>query len=132
MFIGWGPPVRGRESKSLDVFSESVQFWGKLQQDGRIESFDVVLLNPNGGGITGYMEIHGSAAQIAGLDQDEEFVRNTVDASLIVEDGSEVEQSQTMSFLPDEARPPGPVRIASTWGLPVTQSTTMSLSAASS
>ena len=48
-------------------------------------------------------------------------------ASFTVEDGSEVEQSQTMSSLPADARPPGPVRIASTWGLPVTQMTTMSL-----
>jgi hypothetical protein len=84
LMISWGEPVRGREERALEVFNESVGLAGRMQQDGRIESFDVVLLNPNGF-ITGYMEIHGSAEQIAALDQDEEFQRNTVDASLIVE-----------------------------------------------
>lgn len=86
LMVSWGEPVRGREERALEVFNETVGLAGRMQQDGRIESFDVVLLNPNGSGITGYMEIHGSAAQIAALDQDEEFIRNTVDASLIVED----------------------------------------------
>jgi hypothetical protein len=54
-----------------------------MQQEGRIEKFDVVLLQPNGD-LNGYIEIHGSAAQIAAVHEDEEFQRNTVDASLIV------------------------------------------------
>ena len=45
---------------------------------------DVVLLEPNGD-LNGYIEIHGSAEQIAAVHEDEEFQRNTVDASLIVE-----------------------------------------------
>jgi hypothetical protein len=85
LMISWGEPVRGREERALEVFNESVGLAGRMQQDGRIESFNVVLLNANGSGLTGYMEMHGSAAQIAALDDDEEFVRNTVDASLIVE-----------------------------------------------
>jgi hypothetical protein len=84
LMISWGEPVRGREERALESFGESMGLLGRMQQDGRIESFDVVLLNPNGF-ITGYVEVHGSAAQIAALDQDEEFQRNTVEASLIVE-----------------------------------------------
>jgi|SRR3954451_16002797 len=84
LVISWGAPVRGREERALEVFNESLGLCGRMQQDGRIESFDVVLLNPNSD-MQGYIEIHGSADQIGALDQDEEFQRNTVDAQLIVE-----------------------------------------------
>ena len=49
LFIGWGEVVRGREEKAIQVFNESVQYYGGLQQEGRIESFDVCLLEPHGG-----------------------------------------------------------------------------------
>ena len=41
-----GARVRGREAKGLEVFNEGVEYWGRLQQEGRIESFEVVLLYP--------------------------------------------------------------------------------------
>jgi hypothetical protein len=52
-------------------------------------------------------------------------------ASRIVTEGSEVEQSTIISGLPAEASPSGPLMIASTSGLPVTQIMTMSLPSAS-
>ncbi|MBV8218325.1 MAG: hypothetical protein JO325_07665 [Solirubrobacterales bacterium] len=55
-----------------------------MQQDGRIEAFDVVLPEPNGE-LNGYISVHGSAAQIDALRHDEEFVRNTADAMMIVD-----------------------------------------------
>ena len=84
LVVSWGEPVRGREERALEVFNEAVGLAGRMQQDGRIESFDIVLLSPNGS-TAGYMTMHGSAAQIAALREDEEFMRNTADASLIVE-----------------------------------------------
>lgn len=84
LVISWGEPVRGREERALEVFNEAVGMAGRFQQDGRIESFDVVLLDPNSE-LAGYMQLHGSSEQIAALREDDEFVRNTVDASLIVE-----------------------------------------------
>lgn len=53
LFVGWGAPVRGRETKGLEIFNESVAYWGRLQQEGRIESFEVVLLYPHGGDLAG-------------------------------------------------------------------------------
>jgi hypothetical protein len=84
LVISWGESVRGREERALEVFNEAVGLAGRMQQDGRIESFNVVLLEPNSDQ-GGYLEMHGSDQQIAALDQDEEFTRNTIDASLIVE-----------------------------------------------
>jgi hypothetical protein len=84
LFIGWGSPVRGREERGLEVFNEAIGLCGRMQQEGRIEKFDVVLLGPNQD-LNGFIELHGSAEQIAAVHEDGEFQRNTVDASLVVE-----------------------------------------------
>jgi hypothetical protein len=86
LFIGWGKNVNGREERGLEVFNEAMGLYGRMQQDGRIERFDVVLLMPHAGDLDGYIELHGSAQQLAAVREDPEFQRNLVDASLIVED----------------------------------------------
>ncbi len=85
LFIGWGTVVRGREERSLEVFNESLGLYGRMQQDGRIESFDVTLLGANSV-LNGYMELKGDLAQIQALREDEEFQRTIADAALIVDD----------------------------------------------
>ena len=85
LFISWGSGVPGREERGLEVFNEAIGIAGRMQQEGRIEKFDVVLFQPNGY-LNGYMQLHGSAEQIAAVHEDEEFQRNTVDAELIVND----------------------------------------------
>ena len=84
LFMSWGTPVRGLEERGLDVFNEALGLLGRMQQDGRIEAFDVVLLEPNGE-LNGFISVHGSAAQIDELRHDEEFIRNTADAMMIVD-----------------------------------------------
>jgi hypothetical protein len=84
LFVGWGTPVRGREERGLEVFIEAIGICGRMQQEGRIEKFDVVLLGPSGD-LNGYMELHGSGEQLGAVREDEEFRRNTADASLIVD-----------------------------------------------
>lgn len=83
--ISWGTPVRGLEERGLDVFNEAVGLYGRMQQDGRIESFDVVLLEPNGH-TNGYITIRGSESQIAAVRADDDFRRSLVDAALVVDD----------------------------------------------
>ncbi len=84
LFIGWSTPVPGREERGLEVFNEAVGIYGRMQQEGRIEKFDVVLLGPNSD-LNGYIELHGSAEQLAAVREDEEFERNTINAGLVVE-----------------------------------------------
>jgi hypothetical protein len=84
LLISWGAAVRGREERGLEVFTEALGLLGRMQQDGRIESFDVVLLRPNGD-MNGFVIARGTGAQIDALQQDEEFVRSTADAMMIVE-----------------------------------------------
>jgi hypothetical protein len=84
LFIGWGTSVRGSEGRGLEVFNEALGLLGRMQQDGRIDGFDVVLFEPNSD-LNGYIEVHGTGAQISALRADDEFQRNTIDASLIVD-----------------------------------------------
>jgi hypothetical protein len=85
LFIGWGAPVHGREAKGLEVFSESLAYYGRLQQEGVIESFETALLEPHGGDLQGFILVRGSEEKLAKLRVDDEFVRLTTRASLIVE-----------------------------------------------
>jgi len=85
LFIGWGAPVRGREAKGLEVFGESVEYWGRLQQENRIESFEVVLLYPHGGDLYGFSLLRGTHDQMNEVGGDEEFLRLTTRAGLIIE-----------------------------------------------
>ena len=84
LVIAWGETVRGREERALEVFNETMGFYGRTQEQGRIEKFDVVLLEASGD-LGGYIALHGTAEQLAALRMDDEFRRNLVDASLIVD-----------------------------------------------
>jgi hypothetical protein len=85
MLITWGENVAGREERGLEVFNEAIGFYGRAQQGGRIESFDVAICGPNAT-LDGYIVIRGSAEQLAALREDEEYMRNLMDASLVVQD----------------------------------------------
>jgi hypothetical protein len=85
LMITWGPPVHGREERGLEVFNESIGLYGRFQQDGLIESFDVALMVPNGF-MDGFIALRGSTDQLNAIKQDEDFRRTLTDASLIVSD----------------------------------------------
>ena len=61
LFLGWGQVARGREQLALEVFQETVAYYGKLQEDGKIERFDAYLLEPHGGDLTGFAPVDHAA-----------------------------------------------------------------------
>jgi hypothetical protein len=73
LYIGWGGPTRGREKQALDVFNESMQYYGRVQQEGKIENVEVAILTPTGGDVGGFFLLRGTAQQIDSLRRDEEF-----------------------------------------------------------
>jgi hypothetical protein len=85
IFTGWGSPVRGREQKGLEIFSEALAYWGRQQESGGIESFEVTLLTPHGGDLAGFILAKGSQEQISALRASDEFQRLNVRAAQIVE-----------------------------------------------
>ena len=75
LFIGFGNPVRGRERQALAVFNEALEYYGRLQQQGEIESFEPAFLEPHGGDLGGFILAKGAAAQVAQIQASEEFQR---------------------------------------------------------
>ena len=73
--IIWGTPVHGRENDALKVYSEALQYWGRLQQEGKIESFEVVVLGPTGGDVTGFVLVRGTPQQIDSVRRTKEYAR---------------------------------------------------------
>ena len=86
LFIGWGAGVRGREEQALRVFEETIGFWTQAQQDGRVESFEPILLEPHGGGLGGFILVRGERAQLDALRASAEYQRLTARAAAIVDD----------------------------------------------
>jgi hypothetical protein len=85
VFVGWGAPIPGRETRGLEVFNEALAFHGRLQDSGDVESVDVVLLAPHGGDLSGFILLRGSEDQMAALRANEEFQRINARASLVVQ-----------------------------------------------
>jgi hypothetical protein len=85
LFIGFGEPVRGREGPAVDSFNDTVAYLGQIQSEGRIEDFEIVFLDPHGGDLGGFMLVRGSADQMHAVRQDEQFLRQMTQASLVVE-----------------------------------------------
>jgi hypothetical protein len=85
LFIGWGQVARGREDLALDVFNETLELYGQMQADGRIESSETCLLEPHGGELAGFELLRGSEEQIAEVRNAEDFQRLIAKASLVVD-----------------------------------------------
>jgi hypothetical protein len=85
LFIAWKAPARGLEERAVESFNEAIGLYGRLQQAGRIESFDVALLSLTGE-LGGYLQLNGTAQQLADVREDEEFRRHLTRAMLVVDD----------------------------------------------
>ena len=85
LFVGWGQVVRGREQLALQVFQETVAYYAKLQEDGRIDSLDSVLLAPHGGDLAGFFIVHGEQSALDSVRSSPEFLRVTARAEAVVD-----------------------------------------------
>jgi hypothetical protein len=84
LFLGWDEAAHGAEERALEAFNEGLGLLGTMQQDGRIEGFDVMLFEPNES-LGGCIVIRGTAEQIDGVRADVDFQRNTIKAQLAVD-----------------------------------------------
>ena len=85
LFLGWGDIVHGREDKAVEVFNESVQYYGQLQQDGKVESFEAWFLSPHGGDLGGFILLRGEREQLDEIERSPEFERLQTRAAMIAE-----------------------------------------------
>jgi hypothetical protein len=84
LFFGWGPAVPGREQKALQIFSEAIQYYTRLQAEGRIESFEAIALEPHGGDLAGCLLVRGETEKLSQLRTSDEFIRLNTRAQLVV------------------------------------------------
>jgi hypothetical protein len=77
--------VRGRERQAIKVFNEGFEYYSRLQQEGEIESFEPILLEPHGGELSGCFLLRGDKDKLARIRGSQEFERLTARAELIVE-----------------------------------------------
>ena len=85
LFIGWNHAVVGREQQAMQLFQKVVEFYGKLQADGRIQSFEPVLLSAHGGDLNGFFLLRGEAEKLGEVQRDETFVDLTIEAGYCLE-----------------------------------------------
>lgn len=84
LFVGWGDLVSGRERIAAKVFNEAVAWYMQLQQEGEIESFEPVLLQPHGGDLAGFILVRGEQQKLAMLQSRDEFLRLNQRARVVV------------------------------------------------
>ena len=85
LFIGWNRAVVGREQQAMQLFQKTVEFYGKLQADGRIESFEPVLLSAHGGDLNGFFLLRGEGEKLGEVQRDETFVDLAIEAGYCLE-----------------------------------------------
>ena len=86
LFIGWGELVRGREKSAPELFNETVQYFGQLQSDGRIEGFEPWFMERHGGDLNGFFLLRGDRVRLDEVRRDAEFERLITRVALVVED----------------------------------------------
>ena len=74
LFMGWNRPVVGREEQANQLFQKAMEYNGKLLADGRIESFEPVILSQHGGDLNGFVLVRGSAEKLAKVQEDDAYL----------------------------------------------------------
>jgi hypothetical protein len=85
IFIGFSGAVHGREQASEKVFRDALEYCGRLQAAGEIESFDAVLLDPHGGDLGGFFLLKGEPERLLRIGASEEMRGLLARANVTVE-----------------------------------------------
>jgi hypothetical protein len=65
IFIKWGAPVLGRETKSIEVFKQGQEYWGHLQKEGKVSAFRTyITTNGNRFQFGGFIVLEGEVSQL--------------------------------------------------------------------
>ena len=80
LFIGWNRAVPGREQQALDLFGKVMEYYGQLQTDGKIESFEPILLIQHGGDLNGFVLMKGDRKKLDEVQREETFINYSIEA----------------------------------------------------
>lgn len=85
LFVGWNRAVVGREKQAMQLFQKCLEYYTKLKEEDKIESFEPVLLSAHGGDLNGFWLIKGSAQKLAEIRQDRIFGDLIIEAGFCLE-----------------------------------------------
>jgi hypothetical protein len=85
LFIGFGAPAPGREVQAAKVFGEAMAYYGELQRNGDIESFEVAILEAHGGELGGFIMLRGERDRLASVRASAAFERISLRAAFAVD-----------------------------------------------
>jgi hypothetical protein len=85
IFTGWTRPVVGREKQAMQLFQKATAYYSKLKTEGKIESFEQVLLMPHGGDLNGFTLIRGDAKKLAEIQDEATAVELRMEAAYCLE-----------------------------------------------
>ena len=83
IFVSWGNPFPGREAKSLEVFMEFLQYWGKQAAEGKCSEPEAFIAMD---GHTGMSIVRGKSDVLMELATSDEALKLVEKGQLIVED----------------------------------------------
>lgn len=81
LFIGWNRSFKGREQQTMELFQKVMEYYGGLQADGRIESFEPVMLAAHGGDLNGFILLKGEVEKLDEVRRDDTFKNLTIEAN---------------------------------------------------
>jgi len=84
LFIGWERAVPGHETEALELFASSLAYYGKLQTEGKITSFEPIVLSPHGGDLGGFFLLKGEPAKLDAVKRTDEFLNLLIRAGVVL------------------------------------------------
>jgi hypothetical protein len=85
LFIGWNRVIAGREKQAMQLYQKNLEYYTKLKKEGKIESFEPVLLSAHGGDLNGFWLLRGSAQKLAEIREDSIFGDLIIEAGYCLE-----------------------------------------------
>lgn len=85
LWVAWGLPTVGREMQALESLVGGKGYLEGLAREGRIERFDITILQPQSIELGGFILIQGTKQQIDELRRDDEFQRWLTQTQLVAD-----------------------------------------------
>lgn len=80
LILGWDAPVPGREKQAWQLFGKTMEFYTKQQQEGKIDSFEPIILSRHGGDLNGLVLIRCNTGQLEQLQKDDTYQDMVIEA----------------------------------------------------
>lgn len=85
LMVLWTDVKVGRERIAGELFNSAVAYYTRLVDQGKIESFEPVILARHGGNVNGLILLRGDEAKLAKVRQTDEFQNLTMTATHCLE-----------------------------------------------